>query len=153
MSNNTQHPQFDGKMVIGVAEKIDLPDLGLSSVATRIDTGAKTSALHVDHIEIDEEAGSVKFWFHPDSHDVDKIVKCSARIHDIRWIKSSNGEKERRCVIKTAAQIGDLNWSIELTLTDRSVMKHLMLLGREALAPHFVIDPSEDYLADSASLD
>ncbi|MCC2607498.1 ATP-dependent zinc protease family protein [Planctobacterium marinum] len=147
MSNSELPQPLTDKVVIGVAEKIDLPELGLTAIATRIDTGAKTSALHVDHIEIDETAKKVKFWFHPDFHDVEKTIKCAAPLHDVRWIKSSNGEKERRCVIKTPAQLGNLTWDIELTLTDRSIMKHLMLLGREALEQHFVIDPSDDYLA------
>lgn len=147
MSSNKLPENLAGKIIIGVAEKIDLPELSLSSVATRIDTGAKTSALHVDHIKVDEQANKVKFWFHPDSHDVEKTVKCSAKLHDVRWVKSSNGEKERRCVIKTPATLGELTWDIELTLTDRSVMKHLMLLGREALETHFIIDPSDNYLA------
>lgn len=135
------------KLVIGVAEYIDLPKLNLSQIATRIDTGAKTSALHVDHIEVNDENSKVSFWFHPDSHDIEKIVKCSAPLHDVRKIKSSNGQSEKRYVIKTQAVLNGFNWDIELTLTDRSSMKHLMLLGREALQEHFVIDPSDSYIS------
>jgi hypothetical protein len=134
------------KIIIGVAEFIDLPALNLPKVATRIDTGAKTSALHCDHIELNEDKSKVSFWFHPDFHDIDKIVKCSAPLHDIRWIKSSNGSKEQRYVIKTKAVIDGFEWEIELTLTDRSAMQHLMLLGREALENHFMIDPSQTYV-------
>lgn len=138
--------KMSNKHLIGVAEYIDLPDLKLAKIATRIDTGAKTSALHVDHIEVDDTKKEIKFWFHPDSHDVEKIIKCSAPLHDIRWIKSSNGQKEQRYVIQTTAVIGDLSWTIELTLTDRSAMQHLMLLGREALEANFIIEPSESYI-------
>ncbi len=140
---------INGKLLIGVAEYVALPDLKLSGIATRIDTGAKTSALHVDHIEVDKAKKRVHFWFHPDFHDIDNTIKCSARLHDVRWVKSSNGEKERRVVVRTLARLGTYEWEIELTLTDRSAMKHLMLLGREALAGPFLITPDQEYLMEN----
>lgn len=138
--------ELANKQLIGVAEYVSLPKLNLQKIAARIDTGAQTSALHVDHIEANEDSTTVSFWFHPDFHDVDKTIKCSAPIHDIRLVKSSNGEKQKRFVILTQAQLGDFEWDIELTLTDRSSMQHLMLLGREALAPAFVIDPEQNFV-------
>lgn len=135
---------IQNKILIGAVENIELPELKLGVIATRIDTGAKTSAIHVDHIE--EHGDSVKFWFHPDFHDVSKTIQCEAKIHDVRTIKSSNGSAERRFVIKTTARIKDSQWLIELTLTDRSSMKHLMLLGREALNHRFIVDPACEFI-------
>lgn len=135
-------------MIIGVLETIDLPDLGLTGITTRIDTGAQTSALHVDHIQPRKRGGKIDFEFHPDFHGVEDTIKCTALVHDSRWIKSSNGERERRYVIKTTAVMGELSWEIELTLTDRSSMNHLMLLGREAMKEGILVNPGESFLAE-----
>ncbi|MFC3122790.1 ATP-dependent zinc protease family protein [Agaribacter flavus] len=135
------------KTIIGVLESVDLPDLGLFGITTRIDTGAQTSALHVDHIYLHERGGKIDFEFHPDFHDVEQTLKCSAQLHDSRWIKSSNGERERRYVIKTTAKLDSKTWEIELTLTNRASMNHLMLLGREAMQAGFLVDPSESFIA------
>lgn len=134
------------KLIVGVTESIDLPQLGLGNVITRIDTGAKTSALHVDHIEFEKESGMVAFSFHPDFHDIEKTIHCSAKLHDTRWVKSSNGTRERRYVIQTLANIHDKAWQIELTLTDRSSMSHPMLLGREAMKIGILVDPERTFL-------
>lgn len=137
------------RTLVGVVESIDLPELGLASINTRIDTGAQTSALHVDHIVVHKKEKRVSFEFHPDFHDIEKTIRCNTPIHDRRWIKSSNGERERRYVIKTKAFMGGVAWDIELTLTDRSSMTHLMLLGREALSGMFIVDPGAGYLASA----
>lgn len=137
--------------LVGVVESIDLPELGLTAINTRIDTGAQTSALHVDHIVAHTKEKRISFEFHPDFHDIEKTIRCSSPIHARRWVKSSNGERERRYVIKTQASMGKVTWDIELTLTDRSSMTHLMLLGREALSGMFVVDPGADYLASLPS--
>ncbi|MGQ8365407.1 ATP-dependent zinc protease family protein [Glaciecola sp. 1036] len=138
---------LDDALIIGAIETIDLPDLGLAAITTRIDTGAQTSALHVDHIQLKDRGGIIEFEFHPDFHEVKKTIKCSAQLHDTRWVKSSNGERERRYVIKTTATLGVKTWEIELTLTNRSGMNHLMLLGREAMQDGFLVHPGESFLA------
>ncbi|MBA6349887.1 MULTISPECIES: RimK/LysX family protein [unclassified Colwellia] len=136
------------KVVIGRLESIALPDLAIDDLQVRVDTGAKTSSLHVDNITkvIKNGKPSVIFDIHPDAHNVDTIVKCSAPISDIRKIKSSNGTVEQRYVIETLIVLGEEKWSIEITLTDRSDMSYLMLLGREALGKRFLVDPSKVFL-------
>lgn len=138
------------KLLVGVIETIDLPELGLFGIATRIDTGAQTSALHVDHISTNDRDGTVRFEFHPDFHDIKKTIECSAHLHDMRWIKSSNGDKERRYIISTLAILGALEWSIQLSLTNRSSMNHLMLLGRQAMENKLIVDPSNTFIASTA---
>lgn len=141
--------QLNDKKIIGRLESIALPDLGIDELQVRVDTGAKTSSLHVDNIVKYTKQGKpcVKFDIHPDIHNVTRLVSCSAAISDIRKIKSSNGGAEQRYVIKMPVTLGKDTWSIEITLTDRADMNYLMLFGREALGERFLVDPSQVFLA------
>ncbi|WP_371189884.1 ATP-dependent zinc protease [Thalassotalea ponticola] len=139
------------RIIIGHIENIDLPDLGIQQLTVRVDSGAQTSSLHVDNIErikIDQKPG-VAFDLHPEIHDVDKVVRCQALLHDVRKVKSSNGISEQRYVIKTPAVLGQYHWNIEITLTDRSDMTYLMLLGRQAIGEHFYIDAANAFVASN----
>lgn len=139
---------MNDKKIIGNLEICGLPALAIKEMEVRVDTGAKTSSLHVDNIEKCSINGkpAVQFDIHPDFHNVSKIVKCKAVIHDMRKIKSSNGVSEQRYVIKTPISLGELEWEIEITLTDRRDMSYLMLLGREGLGSRFLVDPSQVFL-------
>jgi len=141
------------RIIIGRLESISLPDLAIDDLPVRIDTGAQTSSLHVDNIKKFYKNGKpwVKFDIHPDIHNVDSIVPCNALIYDIRRIKSSNGSTEQRYVIQTPMVLGNNSWPIEITLTDRSDMSYLMLLGREAMKKRILVDPSCVFLASSNS--
>jgi len=136
------------KKIIGRLESIALPDLGIEWLKVRVDTGAKTSSLHVDNIKkvIVDGIQIVTFDIHPDLHNVDSIVPCRAPISDIRKVKSSNGTLEQRYVIETQIVMGDDSWTIEITLTDRSDMSYLMLFGREAIGRKFLVEPSKVFL-------
>jgi hypothetical protein len=136
------------KAIIGRLETIALPDLAITDLQVRVDTGAKTSSLHVDNITKIKSNGKimVKFDLHPDVHNVENVVTCEAPLHDIRKIKSSNGTSEQRYVIATPVQLGSENWTIEITLTDRSDMNYLMLFGREAIGERFLVDPSKVFI-------
>ena len=142
---------MNNKKIIGRLESIALPELGIDDLQVRVDTGAKTSSLHVDNItkSIVKGIHRVTFDIHPDVYNVDKIVSCSAPISDIRKVKSSNGTSEQRYVIETTAVLGDESWKIEITLTNRSDMSYLMLLGREAIGTKFLIDPSQIFLGNT----
>ena len=136
-------------MIIGHVENIDLPDLGIQQLTVRVDTGAQTSSLHVDNIQRTQlmNKPAVAFDIHPEIHDVEKTVRCTALLHDVRKVKSSNGISEQRYVIKTPAHLGGKVWDIEITLTDRSDMTYLMLLGRQAMGNHFYIDAANAFVA------
>lgn len=140
--------KINDKTIIGRLESINLPELAIDSLEVRVDTGAKTSSLHVDNIEKITKKGKlyVTFDIHPDVHNVDSVVKCSAPVSDLRKVKSSNGSAEHRYVIQTPITLGELTWTIEITLTDRSDMSYLMLLGREAMGNRFLVDPSQVFL-------
>lgn len=120
---------MEKKMIIGSIETCDLPDLGIFDLQIRVDTGAKTSSLHVDNIRRFKENGRphVRFDIHPDIYNVESVIEATAPLKDIRQIKSSNGESQERYVIKTTLVLGDQSWPIELTLTNRSDMTYLML--------------------------
>lgn len=136
------------KPVIGALETCSLPDLGITDMTVRIDTGAKTSSLHVDNLKkyVENSKTFVSFDLHPEIHNVETIVQCKAAVTDIRKIKSSNGSAEQRYVITTPIQLGEFHWNIEITLTNRADMNYLMLLGREGLGEQFLVDPSLVFL-------
>lgn len=138
------------KIIIGNLEICHLPDLGISDLQVRIDTGAKTSSLHVDNLKRVKVGGRpyVEFDLHPDVYNLDQTVHCKAPMHDSRRIKSSNGEVEQRCVIQTTLQLGDHQWPIELTLSNRQDMTYLMLLGREGMGDRVLVDPAQSFLLD-----
>ena len=139
------------KMIIGGLEICQLPELGIRDLQVRVDTGAKTSSLHVDNLTHFKKQGKpwVAFDIHPDVHNVRSIIHCEARIHDIRNVKSSNGESQERYVIKTQLRLGNDAWPIEITLADRSDMSYLMLLGREGMSNRVLVDPSETFVLSS----
>lgn len=139
------------KIIIGSLENFDLPELGIIGIQVRIDTGAKTSSLHVDNLTRFTKAGKpwVKYDIHPNIHNVDEIIHCKSRIQDIRRIKSSNGTSEERYVIKTLVQLATVSWPIEITLTNREDMSNLMLFGRQGMGGRVLIDPSETFLLNS----
>lgn len=143
------------KLIVGNLEICDLPDFGIDQLEVRVDTGAKTSSLHVDNLEKFTRSGKpwVRFDLHPDVHNVEKIKSCEAAVHDSRRIKSSNGISEQRYIIKTLFKLGQHAWPIEITLTDRSDMSYLMLLGREGMGERLLVDPSKTFLLNNESND
>ncbi len=133
---------------LGWEEWVALPGLGLPALTAKVDTGARTSALHAFDIEAFGPAAAphVRFAVHPIPGRTDVTLACSAPILDRREVTSSNGESEMRFVIQTDIQIGPRRWPIEVTLTDRGNMANRMLLGRQALGEGAVISPTESFL-------
>jgi len=133
---------------LGWEEWVALPALGLPALTAKVDTGARTSALHAFDIEAFGPAAAphVRFAVHPIPGRIDVRLACSAPILDRREVMSSNGESEMRFVIQTDIQIGTRRWPIEVTLTDRANMANRMLLGRQALGDGAVISPTESFL-------
>ncbi|MFX3675831.1 MAG: ATP-dependent zinc protease [bacterium] len=137
------------KKTIGWKEHISLPDLGIKSLKAKTDSGAATSSLHAEDIEIYTK-GSKQFVKCKIVHEVSdelKLKKINHEILEFRKIRSSNGQLERRPVIETTAVLYDEKWTIQITLTDRSLMGFQMLFGRQAMRGRFIIDPSKSYLA------
>lgn len=136
------------KKVVGAVELCHLPALSISDLNVRVDTGAATSSLHVDNIEEFELDGElwIRFDIHPDIHNVDTVVRREAKVEGKKRVKSSSATREKRYVITTPIIMDFVQWDIQLTLTDRSEMTYLMLLGREAMSGRFLVDPEYDFL-------
>jgi len=142
---------MENKITIGSLEDFDLPELGIFGIQVRIDTGAKTSSLHVDNMTRFTKSGKpwVRYDIHPNIHNVDEIINCQSPIKDIRRVKSSNGTSEERYVIKTQVKVGIAEWPIEITLTNREDMSNLMLFGREGMGDKVLIDPASTFLLNN----
>ena len=139
----------------GWEEWISLPDLGVPAMRAKVDTGARTSAMHAFDIETFGSAAKpkVRFTVHPIPGRDDLVIPCSAPIVDRREVASSNGEKELRYVIESTLLVGGGSWPIEITLTDRSSMASRMLLGRQAMKDHISIVATDRFLQPELNYD
>lgn len=142
-------------LLFGWEEWISLPDLGVPAIKAKVDTGARTSALHAFDIETFGPAArpKVRFTVHPIPGRDDLIIPCSAPIIDRRDVTSSNGERESRYVIASRLSVDGDSWPIEITLTNRSGMNSRMLLGRQALKDHISIVATDRFLQPELSYD
>lgn len=138
--------------IIGWREWLALPSLGIDRIKAKVDTGARSSALHAIKIRRFERDGElwVSFSVHPQQRKVTQTVVCEARVHDERQVKSSVGHTQNRVVIRERVELLGESFYIDLTLTNRDAMGFRMLLGREAIRRRFLVDPGRSYLAGRA---
>lgn len=144
--NRIKPPKYP---VIGWREWVILPSLGIHKIKAKVDTGARTSALHAFELKTFVESGKNKIQFdiHPLQHNTDKIISCVADIVDQRLVTDSGGHEEMRFVIQTPITIAGQTWLIDITLTERENMLFRMLLGRSALRKRFVVDPARSFVS------
>lgn len=132
---------------LGWREWVSLPELGVDDIKAKIDTGARTSALHAFHAKpfVKDGQQRIRFGVHPVQRHRHPDILCEAPLIGERIVISSNGQHELRFVITTKLRIGAYSWTIEMTLADRDQMGFRMLLGRQALAGRFLVDPGSSY--------
>ena len=136
------------KLLLGWREWVSLPALGIDGIKAKVDTGARSSALHTFELESFSEEGiaMVRFSIHPYQHDLSIVKQCVAPLLDERNVTDSGGHTELRAVILTPLVLGGVRKNIEITLTNRENMKFRMLLGRTAMAGDCIVDPEASYL-------
>jgi hypothetical protein len=139
---------------VGWREWVRLADLGVAAIKAKIDTGARTSALHAFAVEPFPRAGAlwVRFEVHPMQRSNAVKIKCEAPAIDERAVRNSGGQVERRYVIETHLMLGDRSWPIELALANRDQMGFRMLLGRTALEGRALIEPGRSFLSGQRPL-
>ncbi len=144
----TLKPDPVTRPLLGWREWVALPDLGISEIKAKVDTGAKSSCLHAFDVRVVAEGDQdwVHFVVHPVQGKSEPALPVKARLLEYRLVRSSSGHAESRPVIETSVKVGNRVWTIELTLTNRDEMGFRMLLGRTAISRRFWIDPSKSYL-------
>ena len=149
MKAKNRGPRREPLETLGWREWAGLPDLGVARIKAKLDTGARTSALHAFDLERFERDGvdMVRFEIHPKQRSASGAVVAEGAVIDERWVRNSGGQRELRPVIQTTVAIGARAWPIELTLTRRDEMGFRMLLGRQALRRRALVDPGRSYRA------
>ncbi len=140
--------------IIGWREQLALPDLGIPEVKAKIDTGARSSALHAFDVETFERDGKpmVRFKVHPYQRDAQRTVTAEAELIDQRQVRNSGGQAQVRPVIETTVELNGYTFPIELTLTNRDAMGFRMLLGRQAVRRRFLVDAGKSFLHSSTGI-
>ena len=135
-------------MTLGWREWVALPELGIPAIKAKLDTGARTSALHAFDLEAYRENGIylVRFGIHPLQKRLEPAIYCTSNVIDYRKVTDSGGHMEERYVISTNLSIAGRTRTIELTLTNRETMNFRMLLGRTAMKHLIRVDPAKSFV-------
>lgn len=132
------------RLVIGRREWIALPDLGVSPLNAKTDSGARSSSIHAENVELSADETSVRFTT---TNHYAETISCEAPVARLARVRSSSGIARNRIFIQTTAVLtGGFRWSILVSLANRSEMRCPMLLGRRALSGYFLIDPQGAHL-------
>lgn len=142
------NPTAPGPNLLGWREWLSIPELGISRIKAKIDTGARSSCLHTCGLEIYETAEGeqrASFTVHPLPRRPSLAVVCDQPLAALRVVRDSGGHEELRPFIRVPVTLGPFTWEVEFSLTNRENMKFRMLLGRTAIKGRFLVDPSLSY--------
>lgn len=133
--------------IVGWREWVALPILGIEKIKAKIDTGARTSALHAYDVSSVRRQGRefVRFKVHPLQKNTRRVVECEAPLLEWRQVTDSSGRRTLRPVIRTTLAMGGRVVQAEVTLIARDQMGFRMLVGREALKSRWLVDPSKSF--------
>ncbi|MCU1575438.1 MAG: hypothetical protein JWP70_142 [Leifsonia sp.] len=139
--------------IVGWREWVSLPGIGVPWIKAKLDTGARSSALHA--FDIEELAGKdgdrVRFRVRPWQKSEEDVVVVECPVHDRRTVRSSSGHTEERIVVLLDVELFGRTVTAETTLSNRDQMGFRMLIGREALRQGFIVNPSESFLGGRAA--
>ncbi len=154
MIENQMKKNPDNLIPIGWREWISFPEWGIEYLKVKVDTGARTSSLHVRDIEHFQKGSEpwVCFTVFPWQKSLDGSARVSAAVKSFRKVRSSSGSQEERPVIEAGIRIAGETIVAELTLTNRDQMGFRMLLGREAIRKRFLVVPGRSYLGGMPAL-
>jgi hypothetical protein len=147
------HRRDETLALIGWREWLALPDLGAPRIKAKIDTGARSSALHAFGLQTFPRDGQtwVRFEIHPLQRSSEGVIPVEMPVFEFRRVRSSSGHVTRRPVIVTTVAAGDIRWPVELTLANRDAMGFRMLLGRQSLRNRFLVSPGRSYVLGGQS--
>lgn len=153
MTSLAPGPQVVPPLLLGWREWVALPDLGLTLIKGKVDTGARTSTLHACYLDPVRRGGAlhVRFGVHPLRGRSDLVVHAEAEVIDCRRVRDSGGHREQRYVVVTPLAVAGRVWPIEISLSNRETMLFRMLLGRTAVAGRALVDPGRSYLTGRQS--
>ncbi len=140
------------RIVLGWRDWLALPALGITAIRAKVDTGARSSSLHVDGQWRFTEGGAPWAGFRINTGVVGgQVLEASAPVFDEREVTDSGGNRTRRVFLRTPLKLAGIEREIEINLTDRRGMLFPMLLGRTALARAFMVDPARSFLHGRAT--
>lgn len=134
--------------IAGWREWVSLPGLGVPWMKAKLDTGARSSAIHAFDIEELERDGDtwVRYSIHPWQRSAEDATECESKVLEQRHVRSSSGHSEERYVVHVDVSLVGRVVTAEVTLSRRDEMGFRMLVGREALRQGFLVDPRRSYL-------
>ncbi|MDQ3511007.1 MAG: RimK/LysX family protein [Pseudomonadota bacterium] len=134
------------RIVLGWREWVALPGLGVDAIRAKVDSGARSSALHVDAQWRFVDGGAPWVGFRVTPGDTGEAVDCHAPVHDERHVTDSGGRRSCRVFVCTTLRLAGVERRIEVNLSDRREMQFPMLLGRSAMSRAFTVDPARSWL-------
>lgn len=147
-SATVKKPDPTSSRLLGWREWVALPRLGVPLLKVKVDTGARSCALHAFDLEEFQRDGVrwVRFTVHPRQDSVEESIRVECELLGERSVRTSAGQVEVRPVVRTEVQVGDSQLPVDLTLTNRDAMGFRMLLGRSAIRGRFVVDPNLSFV-------